>query len=118
MTSESDAAQIAVKVEPGDPRYYSVLDRQFNKRFRAKPDYVRIASTTSQVVAAVDDAVREGRKLVVTSGGHCLEGFVSAPDVRVILDVSPMKAIYYDTQRNAIAIEPGATVGEVFKCLA
>src|SRR5262249_49753081 len=64
------------------------------------------------------DAVREDRRLVVTSGGHCLEGFVSDPSVRVILDVSPMKRIYYDAQLGAVAVEAGATVGDTFRTLA
>ena len=61
--------------------------------------------------------MREGRRLVVTSGGHCLEGFVSDPEVRVIIDVSPMKRVYYDAERGAVAVEAGATVGETFRAL-
>ncbi|HEY4303741.1 MAG TPA: FAD-binding oxidoreductase [Gemmatimonadaceae bacterium] len=106
------------KIGPDDPRYRAVLDRQFNKRHHANPDYVRLAQSTEDVVASVDDAVRDGKRLVVTSGGHCLEGFVSDPDVRVIIDVSPMKRIYHDAQGSAIAVECGATVGETFKALA
>jgi hypothetical protein len=68
-------------------------------------------------VTAVDDAVREGPPLVVTSGGHCLEGFVSDPEVRVIIDVSPMKRVYYDAERRAVAVKAGATVGETFRAL-
>jgi aclacinomycin oxidase len=108
----------ASRIHPGDPRYAAVVDKQFNKRFRAAPDYVRIAHTTADIVIALDDALREGRRVVATSGGHCLEGFVSDPDVRAIIDVSAMKAIYHDTERNAIAVESGATVGETFKALA
>ena len=104
-------------IGPGDPRYQIVVDKQFNKRFSARPDYVRLVDSTEQVVAAVQDAVNEGRRLVVTSGGHCLEGFVSDPDVRVIIDVSPMKRIYYDEKKRAIAVEAGATVGETFRAL-
>ena len=81
---------------PDDPRYRAVLDRQINKRFRASPDYVRAVGSTAQVVAAVNEAVRAGRRLVATSGGHCLEGFVSDPDVRVIVDLSPMRRIAWD----------------------
>jgi aclacinomycin oxidase len=55
--------------------------------------------------------------VVVTSGGHCLEGFVSDPEVRVIIDVSPMKRVYYDTGMRAVAVEAGATVGETFRAL-
>jgi len=104
-------------IGPGDPRYRTVVEKRFNKRFSARPDYVRLASSTAQVVAAVEAAVREGRRLVVTSGGHCLEGFVADPEVRVILDVSPMKRVYHDAERGAVAVEAGATVGEVFRAL-
>jgi hypothetical protein len=105
------------RIGPDDPRYHAVVDKRFNKRFRARPDYVRLVSSTDQVVSAVDEAVREGRRLVVTSGGHCLEGFVSDPDVRVIIDVSPMKRVDYDAEMRAIAVEAGATVGETFRAL-
>src|SRR4051812_21975395 len=107
----------SIRIGPGDPRYLAVVDKRFNKRFRASPDYVRLVSSTDQVVSAVEEAVREGRRLVVTSGGHCLEGFVSDPEVRVIIDVSPMKRVYYNAERGAVAVEAGATVGETFRAL-
>src|SRR3954453_6636191 len=84
------------RIAPGDPRYATVVEKRFNKRFIARPDYVRYAASADDVVRAVQDAVDERRRFVVTSGGHCLEGFVSDPDVRVILDVSPMRRIYFD----------------------
>ena len=107
----------SVNIGPDDPRYHAVVDKRFNRRFRANPDYVRLVSSTDQVVSAVEDAVSEGRRLVVTSGGHCLEGFVSDPDVRVIIDVSPMKRVYYDGEMRAVAVEAGVTVGETFRAL-
>jgi len=100
-----------------DPRYRAVVDKGFNKRFTASPDYVRLVHSANEVVSAVQDAVSGHHRLVVTSGGHCLEGFVSDPDVRVIIDVSPMKRVYYDRHRNAVAVEAGATVGETFRVL-
>ena len=107
----------SVRIGPDDPRYLAVVDKRFNKRFSASPDYVRLLSSTDQVVSAVEEAVREGRRLAVTSGGHCLEGFVSDPEVRVIIDVSPMRRVYYDAERGAVAVEAGATVGETFRTL-
>jgi hypothetical protein len=107
----------STQIGPGDPRYLAVVEKRFNKRFRASPDYVRLAGSTEEVISAVEEAVREGRRLAVTSGGHCLEGFVSDPEVRVILDVSPMKRVYYDAARGAVAVEAGATVGETFRAL-
>jgi aclacinomycin oxidase len=106
------------RIPPGDPRYAAVVDKRFNKRFSATPDYVQIARSTDDVVAAVGAAVREGRRLVVTSGGHCLEGFVSDPEAKVILDVSAMKGIAFDAERAAVVVEAGATVGETFRALA
>jgi FAD/FMN-containing dehydrogenase len=107
----------STRIGPGDPRYVAVVEKRFNKRFRASPDYVRLVGSTDEVATAVEDAVREGRRLVVTSGGHCLEGFVADPDVRVIIDVSAMKRVYYDAERRAIAVEAGATVGQTFQAL-
>jgi aclacinomycin oxidase len=112
-----DAPTESIRIGPDDPRYRAVIEKRFNKRFRASPDYVRRVSSTDQVISAVEEAVREGRRLVVTSGGHCLEGFVSDPEVRVILDISPMKRIYHDVEMRAIAVEAGATVGETFRTL-
>jgi hypothetical protein len=105
------------RIGPDDPRYLAVVEKRFNKRFLASPDYVRLVGSTEQVAAAVEEAVREGRRLAVTSGGHCLEGFVSNPEVRAILDISPMKRIDYDAERGAVAVEAGATVGETFRTL-
>src|SRR3954469_14297167 len=106
------------RILPDDPRYRATVDKRFNKRFAAAPDYVRLARSTDDVVAAVGDAVREDRRVVVTGGGHCLEGFVSDPDVKVIVDLSPMKQIDFDAARGAISVEAGATVGETFRALA
>src|SRR5262245_11150392 len=99
------------------PQYAAVLNKRFNKRFTARPDCVRLAASTEDVLTAVQEAVADQQRLVVTSGGHCLEGFVSDPDVRVIVDVSPMKRISYDADRRAVAVEAGATVGETFRAM-
>jgi len=107
----------SIQAGPDDPHYRAVVDKRFNKRFSANPDYVCVAGATNAVVSAVQQAVTDGRRLVVTSGGHCLEGFVSDPDVRVIVDVAPMKRVYYDPEKRAIAVEAGATVGETFRAL-
>jgi aclacinomycin oxidase len=107
----------SAKIFPDDPRYTAVVEKRFNKRFIAKPDYVRLVSSAEQVVAAVQDAVDEQHRLVVTSGGHCLESFASDADARVVIDVSPMKLVYYDAAQRAIAIEGGVTVGEAFRAL-
>lgn len=93
---------------PGSSEYEAVVHKRFNKRFTAQPEYVCLIDSTEQAVDAVQRAVSERRRLVVTTGGHCLEGFVADPEVQVIVDVSPMKRVYFDADRRAIAVEAGA----------
>jgi hypothetical protein len=106
------------RLGPEDPGYRAVVDKRFNKRFAAHPDYVQLLVSTEQVAAALAEAVRSGPRVVVTSGGHCLEGFVADPDVRVILDISQMNQVYFDAEHGAVAVEAGATVGQSFQALA
>ncbi len=116
MNTQRDSPQrqraAADKIGPHDLRYAELLRRGFNKRFAGKPDYVRLVGSTDQVVDAVQDAVRDKLRVAVRSGGHCLEGFVADPAVRVVIDTSLMTGVYYDPQMAAFAVEAGATVGE------
>jgi hypothetical protein len=103
----SDATGIAsARIGPGDTRYLAVVEKRFNKRFRASPDYVRLAGSTEEVVSAVQEAVRDGRRLAVTSGGHCLEGFVSDPDVRVLADPVKARCDPRNVFRHTLSIRP------------
>ena len=105
------------KIAPGDPRYADLVRRGFNKRFAGKPDYVRLVGSAEQVVEAVQDAVREKLRVAVRSGGHCLEGFVADPAVRVVIDTSLMTGVDYDPEMDAFAVEAGATLGEAYRKL-
>ncbi|MFG2675926.1 FAD-binding oxidoreductase [Streptomyces sp. NPDC048445] len=106
----------AVSVRPADPRYGSLL-RGDNWRFQGRPDEIQVAGSTEQVVRAVSEAVRSGRRLAVRSGGHCFEGFTADPDVRLLLDLSPMNAVVHDEERGAFEVGPGATLGHVYRTL-
>jgi FAD binding domain/Berberine and berberine like len=105
------------KIGPGDPRYAALVQRGFYKRAAGKPDYIRVVDSTEQVIEAVEDAVRNQLRLAVRSGGHCLEGFVSDPAVRVIIDMSLMTDVAYDPEMNAFMVEAGAKLGEVYRKL-
>jgi len=84
------------KIIAGDVRYNDLAEKRFNKRFTGKPEYIRLPGSTKDVIDAVQDAVTSKRRLVVRSGGHCLEGFVADPAVQVLIDMSLMTNIYYD----------------------
>jgi aclacinomycin oxidase len=105
-----------VKIRPGDPRYNSLL-RGNNFRFAGRPDEIRVVGSTDQVVRAVAEAARAGRRVAVRSGGHCFENFTADPAVRMLLDLSPMDAVGYDAGMRAFAVQPGATLGQVYRAL-
>ncbi|MFH8348271.1 FAD-dependent oxidoreductase [Streptomyces sp. NPDC018045] len=106
-----------ITLGPRDPRYASLTRRGCNGRFVGKPDHVHVVSTTEQVVAAVRQAVRDGKRIAVRSGGHCFENFVDDPSVTALIDTSPMRAVSYDATRRAFAVQPGALLGEVYRAL-
>jgi hypothetical protein len=105
----------AENIGPDDPRYGDLVRRGFNKRFEGRPDYVRLVGSADDVVDAVQEAVRSGRRLAVRSGGHCLEGFVANPDVRALIDMSPMTGVSWDPEMGAFAVEAGTTLGEMHR---
>jgi len=103
-------------VRPSDVRYEGLL-RGNNFRFVGRPDEIRVVGSTEQLVGAVADALRLGRRLAVRSGGHCFENFTADPAVRMLVELSPMNAVGYDARRGAFAVQPGATLGQVFRTL-
>ncbi|MGN9908979.1 FAD-binding oxidoreductase [Phytohabitans sp. LJ34] len=111
------AAEVApTTVRRGDARYAG-LTRGQNNRFVSSPDEICLPRTTGQVVRAVQDAVRAGRRISVRSGGHCYEGFVDHREVKTIVDMSEMKGIRYDPTRNAVEVEVGASLGQLYYTL-
>ncbi|MFF5448597.1 FAD-binding oxidoreductase [Streptomyces sp. NPDC012888] len=104
-------------VTPEDPRYAALSTRGSNKRFTARPDAFRLATTTEEVVRAVGDAVREGKRIAVRSGGHCYENVVGDPAVRLVLDLGGMNAVTFDARRRAFMVEAGAQLMDVYKRL-
>ncbi|MFF7978866.1 FAD-binding oxidoreductase [Streptomyces sp. NPDC007901] len=100
-------------VRPGDGRYAD-LTVGLNQRWTSSPDRVHLVSTTEQVVRIVAEAAAAKRRVTVRSGGHCYEEFVYNSDVKVIIDLSEMNRVYFDADRNAFAVEPGAQLGHVY----
>jgi FAD binding domain/Berberine and berberine like len=99
--------------KPGDPAYEQWNDRGFNTRFKGNPSLIVSVNDTTALIDALQAAVNAGQHVAVRGGGHCLENFVADPAVRVIIDISQMKGIRYDPERNAIEVKAGNTVGEM-----
>jgi FAD/FMN-containing dehydrogenase len=109
------AAVPAVQVGPGDARY-GALSTGFNQRFSGTPAYVAVVTTADQCLAAVREAVAEGRRITVRGGGHCYEGFVSDNPGGVIVDLSAMRAVGQDPA-GGVALQGGCTNWDVYELL-
>ncbi|WP_454197777.1 FAD-binding oxidoreductase [Nocardia sp. Marseille-Q1738] len=103
-------------IRPDDARYRGLTSGS-NTRWVGSPDYIRLVWSTEQVVDALQQAVDANRRVVVRSGGHCDEDFTANADVRVVIDVSGMDAVYFDAAMGAFAVAPGATLGRVYATL-
>ncbi|HEX7304144.1 FAD-binding oxidoreductase [Lentzea sp.] len=103
-----------VRIVPDDVRYENLV-RGNNFRFVPRPDEIRVPTSTEQVVRAVDDAVRAGRRIAVRSGGHCFDDL--SPEAKTLLDLSALNEVGYDAARKAFVVEPGATLGQVYRAL-
>ncbi|MFC8845620.1 MULTISPECIES: FAD-binding oxidoreductase [unclassified Micromonospora] len=107
-------AAVGDVITAADPRYVALVTGN-NQRFVARPDYVKMIRSTQDAVAAVQEAVRAGKRLSVRSGGHCFSDFVCNPDVEVILDLSEMTDISYDPGRRAFSVQPGARLMNIYE---
>ncbi|SDC40773.1 FAD/FMN-containing dehydrogenase [Streptomyces prasinopilosus] len=114
---ETVAAKLApVTVTPADAQYGELV-HGMNNRYVGSPESVQLVDDVSQVAGVVQAAVTAGKRLTVRSGGHCLEDFVFNPEVQVVLDLSQLNKVYYDTKRRAFAVETGAQLLDVYTLL-
>ncbi|MFF8591837.1 FAD-binding oxidoreductase [Streptomyces sp. NPDC015220] len=102
-----------VTVRPADQRYAD-LRRGTNQRWVGSPEQIVLATSTADVVRAVQQAVGSGKRLAVRSGGHCYEDFTTNQEIAVVLDLSRMDDISYDERRQAFSVQPGAHLGRVY----
>jgi hypothetical protein len=95
----------STRIMPDDPRYEAVVRKQFNKRFRAVPDYVRLAGSTEDVVGAVSGG----------AGSRRAAGIASRDSSRTAVRHLDVSAIRHPRPPvdGAVAGGAGATVGEI-----
>ncbi|MFD0974028.1 FAD-binding protein [Plantactinospora endophytica] len=103
-------------VTQSDPRYAELVVGN-NQRWVARPESVRLVGSTDQVVAVVQEAVNAGKRVSIRGGGHCFADFVYNMDTKIIIDMSMMDKVYFDSTRKAFVVEGGALLGNVKNAL-
>jgi len=106
-----------VTVTANDPSYAYLTTRGKNRLFTGTPTSVYQVFDAEQVCQVVDQAVASGQQVAVRGGGHALDDLVDTPQVTALIDTSHMNAAYYDPIYQAIAVESGALLGDVYKKL-
>ena len=104
-------------IKPGQTEYEAWNNRGVNLRYKGRPSGIIPAATIQQLTNALQYAVDKGSRLAIRGGGHCLENFVSNPNVNLIIDISRMRGVRYDDSMNAIEVSAGTTLGEMQEIL-
>ena len=91
-------------VTPDKPEYEVWNNRGVNLRYSGKPSEIIPVATTEDLIIALQYAVDKEFRIAIRCGGHCLENFVSNPEIQLIIDISAMKGIRYDETMNAIEV--------------
>ena len=104
-------------ITPGKPGYEEWNNRGVNLRFSGMPSEIIPVTTTEELTDALQYAVDKNYRIAIRGGGHCLENFVSNPDVNIVIDISTIKGVRYDQAMNAIEIKAGTTLGEMYETL-
>ncbi|MER7001239.1 FAD-dependent oxidoreductase [Streptomyces sp. NPDC000410] len=116
VTEAEAAAGPSVTVTPADHRYADMRSGM-NQRWVASPEKIVLPRTTADVVAAVQSAVTANKRITVSGGGHCFEDFVYNAETQVVLNMGLMNAVTFDKNRQAFAVEGGATLLDVYEAL-
>ena len=95
---------------PGDPQY-DTARRVWNGMIDRYPALIVQCRDTSDVVQALRLARQHNLDIVIRGGGHGIPGYATIDDGMVI-DLSRMKEIRIDAQRQTALVSAGVTLGE------
>ncbi|KAK7043874.1 hypothetical protein VNI00_008040 [Paramarasmius palmivorus] len=98
---------------PGDEGYDSA-SQAFNQRYIFRPAAVAYPTCSEQVSAAVKAGAANNLKVVARSGGHSyIANGLGGKDGSLVLDLSRLKRILYDSDGQTATIEPGNRLGDI-----
>lgn len=102
---------------PSDARFEkSRLVSNYYASKNKTPKAIVYCHTVDDVKNAVNWARCQNVSVRIRSGGHSHEGFSTGTDA-LIIDVSSMKNLTIDKQKNTATIQPGVTGGELYSRL-
>ena len=97
-------------LRPGDPAY-DPARAIFNGMFDRRPALIVRCSGVADVVAAVDSARQSGVEVAVRGGGHGVPGYACVDD-GLVIDLTPMNAVWVDPAARTARALGGTTWGK------
>lgn len=92
---------------PGDPGY-DAARAVWNGIIDLRPTLIAHCRNTTDVVAAVNLSRTAGVPLAVRAGSHSVAGFSACED-GVVVDLTGLRGVTVDVERQLAIVEPGAT---------
>ena len=81
------------------------------------PARIVVCTTPADVQRALQNAVHDGVRPTVRSGGHCYENFTANNPGGVLLDLSLLNTVDFDSSTGEYCVAPGAVLGDVYQSL-
>src|SRR5437762_9415235 len=97
-------------IQPGDPAYDEAR-QVYNSMFDRRPALIVRPTGAADVMAAVAYAREQGLPIAVRCGGHSVAGH-SQPDGGMLLDLSLLKGVHVDRERDTARAAGGVLWGE------
>jgi FAD/FMN-containing dehydrogenase len=95
-----------------DDRRYDEARKVYNAMIDRRPGLIARCASADDVATAVDFARREAVLVSIRGGGHNAGG-LGVCDDGLVIDLSPMRQVEVDPQRQTVRVQGGATWGEV-----
>ena len=80
---------------------YDVCRKVYNGMFDRRPEMIVRCADVADVIAAVNFARENNLLLAIKGGGHNAAG-LGMCDEGLVIDLSPMKGVYVDFNKNAV----------------
>lgn len=107
-------------VDRKDPRYEALVhghNLRFPESAAVAPARVEICTTSAQAKQTLQEAIHDGVRPTVRSGGHCYENFTVNNPGGVLLDLSLLNAVRRDPATGEYCVLPGAVLGDIYQAL-
>ena len=98
-------------IQPKDTEY-DTARKVYNGMFDKHPAMIAKCADVADVVAAVNFARENDMLVAIKGGGHNAAG-LGMCDEGLVIDLSPMKAVHVDVEKETALVQAGCTLGDV-----